>query len=40
LIVVVDYGVGNSGSIANMLDYLGFDVCIAASSSELRKAST
>lgn len=39
MIVVVDYGVGNSGSIANMLDYLGFDVCIAASSSELRKAS-
>ena len=39
LIVVVDYGVGNSGSIANMLDYLGFDVCTASDSRELRKAS-
>lgn len=39
MIVVIDYGVGNSGSIANMLDYLGFDVCIAAGSSEICKAS-
>lgn len=39
LIVVVDYGVGNSGSIANMLDYLGFEVCIAADVSEIRRAS-
>lgn len=39
MIVVIDYGVGNSGSIANMLDYLGFDVCIASESTEIRKAS-
>lgn len=39
LIVVIDYGVGNSGSIANMLDYLGFDVCIAPGPSEIRNAS-
>jgi glutamine amidotransferase len=39
LIVVVDYGVGNSGAIANMLDYLGFDVAVVADAKGLLDAS-
>jgi glutamine amidotransferase len=39
LIGVIDYGVGNAGSIVNMLDFLGADASIARNSEDISKAS-
>lgn len=38
-VAIVDYGVGNLGSIANMLKKLGAEAVIAADSDSIRKAS-
>jgi imidazole glycerol-phosphate synthase subunit HisH len=38
MIVIVDYGVGNVGSVANMLRKAGARVCISASAGEIRAA--
>lgn len=38
MIVVVDYGVGNLSSVANMLRKAGADVCISNEPSEIRRA--
>ncbi|MCR4336554.1 MAG: imidazole glycerol phosphate synthase subunit HisH [Candidatus Omnitrophica bacterium] len=37
-IVIIDYGMGNLGSIQNMLKYLGFPSKISRDSEEIRKA--
>lgn len=39
MIAIVDYGVGNLFSLRSSLEYLGCDVCVTASASQLRSAS-
>jgi glutamine amidotransferase len=38
MIVVVDYGMGNLGSIANMLRKIGADAVISSTAADIRKA--
>jgi glutamine amidotransferase len=39
MIIVVDYGMGNVGAIANMLEYLGFDARVTRDTAAIEKAS-
>lgn len=38
MIAVIDYGMGNLGSVSNALEYLGGDVLVTQNSSDLKKA--
>ena len=38
MIVIIDYGLGNLGSVKNALDILGVDSLISKSACEIRKA--
>lgn len=39
MVVVIDYGAGNQGSVLNMIHYCGFDAIISSNKEDLDKAS-
>ena len=38
MITVIDYGIGNTGAVMNMLDYLGIETCLASDAQGIRAA--